>query len=99
MTKDQFRAKFSGGHIGDVLDYKKRLNDIADFIYDYSLKFKGTANAATIAALTDMTNLDTYIIGTGGNLNDGNDAITTATGDIVYYNATTELWVFLHDLS
>ncbi len=97
MTQQEFRDKFSGGHIGDVLDYKKRLNELADFVYTYVPKFKGALTAAQIEALTDPTNLDVYIVATtGGNLNagQGETPITTLVGDLVYYNAATDAWAF-----
>jgi len=52
MTQQEFRDKFSGGHIGDALDYKNRLNILADFVHDYVPKFKGALTAAQIDALT-----------------------------------------------
>lgn len=33
MTEQEFRNRFSGGHLGDKLDFKQRLNVIADFLF------------------------------------------------------------------
>jgi hypothetical protein len=33
MTQEEFEKQFSGGHLGDKLDYKLRLNAIAEFLY------------------------------------------------------------------
>ena len=99
MTKAEFAGQFVSGHFGDMNTYKTRLVQISDYIYDKCLKSQGSATAAAIAALENPTNLDVYIVTTGGALNTGGDEITTATGDIVAYNATTGLWFFIHDLA
>jgi hypothetical protein len=99
MTKSAFAGQFTSGHFGDTNTYKTRLVQISDYIYDKCLKFQGSATAAVIAALADPTNLDVYIVTTGGTINSGGDAITAATGDLVAYNASTELWFFIHDLA
>ena len=62
MTQDQFRAKFYGGHIGDVLDFKKRLNDIADFLW-------GQVSVETITADKTLDSEDSnkkFLVGTDG---------------------------------
>jgi len=33
MTEQEFRNKFTAGHMGDKLDYKERLNRVADYLY------------------------------------------------------------------
>jgi len=97
MTQQEFRDKFTSGHMGDKLDYKQRLNEIADFIYENSLKFKGVSDLATINGLADVTNLDSYKLSDAGTLTAGSLAVTA--GDIVYYDAETSAWLLLVDVA
>ena len=98
MTKAQFLAKFTGGHFGDTQDLKNRLEAVAGYVHDYTVKFMGSATAANIAA-ADPINGMLYVVTTGGNLNTGDDIVAAATGDWVIYNSTTGLWSILFDAS
>lgn len=60
MTQQELRDRFSGGHIGDVLDYKKRLNEVADFLF-------GGLSVEAITANKTLTASDTnkvFLVGT-----------------------------------
>jgi hypothetical protein len=96
MTREQFITKHAtGGILGDESALKLKLAFLAGLAYD-SLKFKGAATAAVIAAAVEPMNGDTYVVATtGGTLNTAGDAITTTVGDVVYYNEPTGLWAFL----
>lgn len=97
MTKVQFIEKYAGGHYGDVPALKNRVTALTEALYD-TLKWKGSATAATIAA-SDGVNGNVYKVTTGGNLNTGDDIVAAATNDLVVYNGGTGLWSLLYDVS
>lgn len=58
MTQQKLRDRFSGGHLGDALDYKRRLNTLADTLFQ---------RVQTIAASRTMTEADSngiFLVGT-----------------------------------
>jgi len=84
------------GTYSHALPVKSPLKELAGLCYD-SVKFKGEATGAEVAALEDPKNGDTYrIITTGGALNTGDDEITTAVGDTVTYDEENDLWAFFN---
>lgn len=97
MTKAQFMEHYVGGHFGDKLNIKNRLTALAELAWN-TLKWKGSATAANIAASNPM-NGDVYKVTTGGNLNSGDDIVAAATNDLVVYNGETGLWSLLYDVS
>jgi len=97
-TKAEFRDMVMGTHSGDENTKKAQLCQAYDDLYDNTLKKGGTGTAAAIQALEDVPDGAVYrCITTGGNVNTGGDAVTLAVRDIVYWDATTELWVLLAD--
>jgi hypothetical protein len=98
MTKEQFIEKYTGGHWGDTQNVKARLEALATYVHDFGMQFRGSAAASVIAA-ADPVNGDVYKVTTGGNLNTGDAIVAAATGDLVIYNSTTELWSLLYDVS
>ena len=100
MTEQEFRNKFTSGHLGDKLDYKARLNRVADYMY----------RAVSVETISDDKTLDEedsnkiFLVGTDAKtitlpateeglkytfINsgaDGNNTITLSpqTGDAIY---------------
>jgi hypothetical protein len=62
MTQDEFRALFSGGHLGDKLDFRKRLNDVADFLW----KGMSVEEITDDKTLTAEDSNKVFLVGTNG---------------------------------
>lgn len=94
MDKRSFKAQFSAGRIGDQGDIKQRIAQIAEYIYDNCLKFKGEASAEEIEAVKSPTNLDVYKVTSAGvvNAEDKDNKLTVSAGSVVKYNASNGLW-------
>lgn len=96
MTKEEFRTLVYSKHEGDLSSQRADLCKAYDELYDSTLKKGGTGTAAAIAALEDVEDGAVYrCITTGGDVNTGDDAVTLAVGDLVYWDAETSLWVLL----
>lgn len=95
-TRKQFiEATITKGVLGDDSMLKAKLATLAGLAYD-SLKPKGTATAAGIAALVGPKNGDTYrVITTGGNLNSGGNVLAVIVGDVVWYDEGAGIWKLL----
>lgn len=98
MTEQEFRDRFSGGHMGDKLDTKLRLNRLADFLFpeieaitadktltddDTGKVFGVGTDALTITLPATADGLEYTFINTGA---DGNNIITLSpqAADAIY---------------